>query len=262
MKIVILYSGGLDSYLMLKLAEREYPDATVKCIYYAHGADSEADELNLLPDYVEVRKVDWLNESCRPLPKKSDPFAGAIYIPGRNLVFSVLAGCQELPDEIWLGVLADENNAQATDKNGIFRALTTETLEYVLSPFVDGIVVRFPFDEKGFTKLDAIRDALDNGVDPREIEKTVSCWHSVNGKHCGRCKQCVKRKLIFDLVGLKTEYVIEPYDVPEQIELLRKYIQTFNSGDANEDETMVAFLIQFNVNNGSDLARHKDYLMS
>ena len=100
MKIVILYSSGLDSRIMLHYAQQKYPDADIKCIYYQHGAESEQHELSLLPDFVEVRKIDWLGEKIKPVAKKEDPFAGAIYIPGRNLVFSVLAASQELADSL------------------------------------------------------------------------------------------------------------------------------------------------------------------
>src|SRR5690625_80518 len=139
MKIVILYSGGLDSYIMKRYAELKYPNAELKFIYYKHGAESEEKEISLLPEYVEIRSIDWLGDKIRPKAKKEDPFAGAIYIPGRNLVFSVLAACQELPDEIWLGVLADENNEGATDKNSKFAGATSNLLSYVLSPFLDDI---------------------------------------------------------------------------------------------------------------------------
>lgn len=244
MKIVILYSGGLDSYLMLKWAEHHYPDAEVKCLYYKHGAESEAHEISLLPDYVEVRTVDWLGDKIKPLPKKSDPFAGAIYIPGRNLVFATLAACQEVPDEIWLGVLADENNEQATDKNDHFRQLAMASINYALSPFTDGVTIKFPFAEAGFTKLDTVRWALENGVPREEIERTVSCWHAHDGLHCGRCKQCVKRFLVFDAVGLHTNYVVEPMAVPEQVALCDRYVALVDSGGGNADEQAMAAMIK------------------
>ncbi len=201
-KIVILYSGGLDSFIMKKLAELQYPDHEVKCIYYRHGADSEQKEIDLLPDFVEVRTVDWLNETTRPVAKIDQPLAGAIYIPGRNLAFSVLAACQELPDQIWLGVLKDENNPAATDKNDLFRHSATAAISYALSPFKDGVAVVFPFVERGWTKVDAVNWALSVGVPKEDLLKTVSCWHAHDGKACGTCWQCVKRRLVFLNCGI------------------------------------------------------------
>jgi 7-cyano-7-deazaguanine synthase in queuosine biosynthesis len=229
---------------MLKWAEKYHPTAEVKCLYYAHGAESEQEEISLLPDYVEVRQMQWLGDTIKPQPKKSDPFAGAIYIPGRNLAFVTLAACQELPDEIWLGVLADENNEQATDKNDKFRNLAMESINYALSPFVDKVNIRFPFAEADFTKLDTVRWALDNGVPKQEIEKTVSCWHAHDGKHCGKCKQCVKRFLVFDAVGLKTDYVVEPMSVPAQVELCDRYVVLVDGGGGNADEIAMSNMIK------------------
>lgn len=210
-KIVLLYSGGLDSFIMLKLAEHQYPDAEVKCIYYKHGAPSEEKELSLLPDYVDVRQIDWLNEKVRPVAKKSNPHVGAIYIPGRNLLFATAAACQELPDEIWLGALTDECNDLATDKNHKFLHHANRAIEYVLSPFKDNIEVKFPFVERNWNKTDCVQWALDVGISLAEIKKTVSCSFHDGTSACGNCFQCLKRRLVFASLG---HDVFESYEDP------------------------------------------------
>lgn len=213
MKICILYSGGLDSLIMRQMAKVEYPEAEVKLIYYQHGADSEIEEINLLPPEVEIRNVDWLTDSHRPVAKKDDPMGGAIYIPGRNMVFATLAACQELPDEIWMGTLYDECNPSATDKNNVFRTGLNETLNYVLSPFIDKVTVRFPFVEKQMTKVDTVRWALANGLSKEDVTASVSCWHynEAEQKACGRCKQCFKRFFVMLINGIReTNLMVNP----------------------------------------------------
>lgn len=243
MKIVILYSSGLDSFILYQYAKARYPQAQLKCLYFKHGADSEAQEIARLPDYVEVRNIDWLNENCRPVAKKSDPFAGEIYIPGRNLVFTVLAAAQELPDEIWMGTLWDEDNAQATDKNGLFRTDTSDLMTYVLSPFLDQCILRFPFVEEGWTKSDIVEWALYSGIPKEEIKATVSCWHYTD-KPCGRCKQCFKRKLNLKPKGIIEDYAKDPLDSEYGYPLIRGYIIKAGHNDANRDEKTVAKLIK------------------
>jgi 7-cyano-7-deazaguanine synthase in queuosine biosynthesis len=240
MKIVILYSSGLDSRIMLHYAQQKYPDADIKCIYYQHGAESEQHELSLLPDFVEVRKIDWLGEKIKPVAKKEDPFAGAIYIPGRNLVFSVLAASQELADEIWMGTLYDEVNPKGTDKNDTFRNLTSGVLSYVLSPFIDNVTIRFPFAEEKWTKVDAVSWALDNGLSKEEIVDTTSCWHRVKGERpCGRCKQCFKRQLVLMLNDIEEDCKFNPLDEKWGLHLAQSYIDVVLKGSTNLDENNV-----------------------
>lgn len=241
MKIAILYSGGLDSFIMYHLAKINHPDAEVKCVFYAHGQDSEEDEIKSLPEFVEVRRVDWLGDKIKPVSKKSDPFAGAIYIPGRNLIFSALAASQELADEVWMGTMWDEDNIQATDKNEHFRQETSALLTYVLSPFIDSVQVVFPFVENQWTKENAVRWAIENGIDTNELKATVSCWHHMDGEACGKCKQCLKRMMVFGLNGFEDDFKIHPTKVPEQQQLLLNYL---NCKDPNRDERVVISMIK------------------
>lgn len=244
MKIVILYSGGLDSYIMHHYAKKTYPEAEIKCIYYKHGCKSEESELKNLPDFVSVKQIDWLDDNNTALSKKSDPFAGNIYIPGRNLVFITLAACQELPDEIWMGTLVDENNEQATDKNTLFREETEKLLSYVLSPFQkDGVKIRFPFVEEEWTKLNAIQWALDNGLKKNMLIKQISCWNH-DGENCGQCKQCFKRELVFRILDIADKYKINPLSSPYGQNLMNQYIEKYNSGEANADEKNVYIMIK------------------
>lgn len=243
MKIVILYSGGLDSMIMLHMAKRLHPEAEIKCIYYAHGAESEAQEISMLPEHVEVRKVDWLGETIKPVSKKDDPFAGPIYIPGRNLVFSVLAACQELPSQIWMGTLYDECNEKATDKNETFRHMTSAACSYALSPFISGVVVKYPFVDRGWTKVDAVRYALSSGLTAKEILSTVSCWHHDGTAPCGKCKQCFKRALVFKLNGLSEPHKQDPIDSEYGLDLARSYKKAVADGSQNLDENNVVNMI-------------------
>lgn len=255
MKIVILYSSGLDSFLMYKLAKKEHPNAEVKCIFFAHGQDAQDVEMSKLPDFVTVRKIDWLGDDIKPLAKKSDPFAGAIYIPGRNLVFSVVAACQELPDQIWMGTMWDEDNQQATDKNEEFRKATSRLLSYVLSPFIGDVKLQFPFVQKQWTKEDAVNWALQNGVSKEELIETVSCWHQHGELPCGECKQCTKRMLVFGLNGFEEPYVVHPTKSKSQQENMLSYFKAFNNGhDLNRDErNMVDMMLRYFTDDRLDI---------
>ena len=243
-KIVILYSGGLDSFILYHYAKKYYLDREIECVYYKHGCQSEESELKNLPNFVEIKEIDWLNNSNKAKSKDSDPFAGNIYIPGRNLVFITLAACQKLPTEIWMGTLADENNQTGTDKNTWFRMETEKLLNYTLSPFLSkGLKIRFPFVENDWTKLKAIQWALDNELCEDEITKQVSCWNH-DGENCGNCKQCFKRELNFRILGIKDSYKENPLENNFGHDLIRGYIEKYESGKANADEKNVYKMIK------------------
>jgi len=246
MKIVIAYSSGLDSRIMLHYAQVKYPEAEIKCIYYAHGAESEEHELSLLPDFVEVRRIDWLGDKLKPVAKKEDPFAGAIYIPGRNLVIATLAACQELPDEVWMGTLWDEVNPKGTDKNDVFRYSASSAISYALSPFIDSMVIRFPFAEEKWTKVDTVKWALENGLSKEEILATTSCWHREHGKKpCGRCKQCFKRQLVFRINGIREECELDPLDSLFGQDLTLGYMSAvYDQRSTNIDEQNVVKMLE------------------
>ena len=247
-KILILYSGGLDSFLLYQMAIREHGEENVTCVFFKHGQDSQDAEIAVLPDFVQVRELEWLDKNIKAVSKTEDPFGGAIYIPGRNLVFCVTAASQYLPHEIWMGTVVDEDNEHATDKNEQFRLMTEDLLEYVLSPFTGFIRIRFPFVEKNMTKLNAVNWALENGVSKSNIIKTTSCWHNKNGIPCGECKQCLKRHLVFTLAGMGEDYVVHPLESEKQQEVILKYLQTFVDKDyySNADEeNVVKMLVRY-----------------
>ena len=203
-KIAILYSGGLDSYILYHYAKITNPTDDIIGVYWDHGQEADEAEQLSLPDFVQVRKVDWLKLGFELANKSNEP-KDNIYIPGRNLVFVTLTACQDLPDEIWLGAMTEEIHDKATDKNMVFLEKTNDVLSYTLSPFKDNIKLRFPFVELGLSKFTAIKWALDNGVTKEELIDTMSCYNPTieNNKviRCGECRQCTNRFTIFGMLG-------------------------------------------------------------
>ena len=59
-KIAILYSGGLDSYILYHYAKITNPTDDIIGVYWDHGQEADEAEQLSLPDFVQVRKVDWL----------------------------------------------------------------------------------------------------------------------------------------------------------------------------------------------------------
>ena len=206
MKICILYSGGLDSLIMSKYAAITCPDAEVIKVYFNIGQPYAYKEIAQLPADVIVKNIDW---NPTPVAKEGNT-AGAIMIPGRNLVFAVLAGAMFTPDEIWLGALKGEDNVGATDKNDKFKDLANASIGYTLSPYSNTKIV-FPFVDANMGKLDITRWALEHGIPAQLIIDSSSCMDAHLQK-CGTCIVCARRWGIFSQLGLTEEYATHPLD--------------------------------------------------
>jgi 7-cyano-7-deazaguanine synthase in queuosine biosynthesis len=215
MKILILFSGGLDSLIMKRYAEVNYPDAEVVCAFYDIGQEYNHKEVAALPPFVEQLTLDWLTPNVEAQSKDGSD-SGNIYIPGRNLVLAVAAACKYLPDQVWLGALLGEVHESATDKNWKFLDQASDTLSYVLSPFKpNGVQVKFPLANAGFNKLTATKWALDNGVPVEAILKSSSCLSGEHG-NCGKCVVCFRRWGIFKQLGIPEEqYNVHPLESTE-----------------------------------------------
>lgn len=220
MNILILYSGGLDSMIMKRLAEVEYPDSTVTCVFYNIGQEYAAKEIAALPEFVIQRELPWLSHDFDGQVKsKEESASGSIYIPGRNMLLATAAACHYLPDEIWLGALQGETHNSATDKNYEFLTRLNYTLAYVLKPFKRNVALRFPLADRGLSKLRAVQWAVENGITQDQIRATSSCLSGEAG-NCGRCVVCLRRWGIFKQLGFSEAYNVDPLETQELRELV------------------------------------------
>lgn len=222
--ILVLHSGGLDSTLLYQMAKKEA--SNVKAVYFDIGHDYAWKEKQSLPSEVEVIDVSWFQAEGQG---KDGNTMGSIFIPGRNLLFIVMAACKFLPDEIWLGALMGELHDSATDKNIKFQQECTNLLQYVLRPFKPNIRVVYPAVERQMGKLELTRWGIENGLS-KLIEKSSSCMTGSTKQPCGYCGVCLRRAGIFHQLNLHEEYSIDnPFEdsrnFPMIVELLKADIE-------------------------------------
>lgn len=187
MKIVLLYSGGVDSYTLYHYIKRTYAGASVKAIYYDFGQPYGEWEIKQLPDFVEVRKIEWLQHDKSVHTNPDCP--GIMW--GREQFLTVTVFMQEKPDMICLGVLEDEWDEDMSPEH----QQATQAFLKVLNPHQFECEVKYPFAEMGWNKTDVIQWAIDNELD---VQYTRTCM--VSEVPCGKCSGCVKRELAFSLV--------------------------------------------------------------
>lgn len=248
-KIVVLYSGGLDSYVMYNMAKKENPDSEIVAIYWDHGMPVAKMEISKLPSFVKVKNVDWIEPNNGPRVQPGRESNGAVMIPGRNLVFCTLIACQELPDEIWLGTLAGETHSKATDKNETFVKLFQDAVNYAIGPFMNGrkVSVKLPLVEHGLNKVELVKWALGNGMSKDELINTHSCY-SDTVERCGNCVPCAKRWAAFGMNGFSEQYNVplleQPFIINFLYENLRAYCGLTTEFSRESTEEVVPYMIE------------------
>ena len=203
MKKILLYSGGMDSWLIDKIWQ---PDE--KIYINMHTRYSEQ----------EIAKIKARNEDVTILDfplgqyEREDKI-----IPLRNL-YLVMAICNYTGNEdvdICLGATAGD---RVLDKSIGFTERVNDLLNYLYSPqwwIPEGKKVRVNIDFKDKTKEDLLQMYLDNGGSLEEAFKgSFSCYEPDEENHeCWACKPCFRKFVAFSSMG---------YEFPEEV--LKKVI--------------------------------------
>lgn len=186
MKKVLLYSGGLDSWLIDKLWN---PD--LKLYIDIEGRYSN-EEIKRLPEDVKVIKF--------PLGEYEQPSA---FIPMRNLYFLMLGS--NYGDNICLG--ATEGDKGSKDKTEEFLIKAEEMMNYLSGKQSKVLEDRKIEVCKEFIhkyKNDLIEEYLKIGG---QIEKaatgTFSCHFPDNEEECFNCKPCFRKFCLMEYYGYK-----------------------------------------------------------
>lgn len=173
MKKVLLYSGGMDSWLIGKLWK---PDT--KIYVDIHGEYSEPEKARLPKD---VRIVDF--------PFLSQFEQEDKYIPMRNLYFLMIG--THYGDDVCLGATAGDGGA---DKSYEF---LSEAEEMISRLWADKKVQKQKSIYKSFclkTKGEMIDTYIEQGGTIDEIRwQTFSCYTPENGNECMACYPCFRK---------------------------------------------------------------------
>jgi 7-cyano-7-deazaguanine synthase len=212
----VLFSGGLDSAVLLAEAARQGP---VQPIYVSAGLAWEAEEraiverllssgaftnvrplVSLRAGMEDVYSEDhWAMRGVAPAYDTPDE---DVYIQGRNIVllskaavFMARAGLSK----VLIGPLAGNPFPDATRE--FFEAMGHALSLGLATP----IAIEAPLSK--MHKEDVIRRGAELGV---PFELTLSCMQPSDGKHCGQCSKCRERIEGFRDAGIPdpTSYVL------------------------------------------------------
>lgn len=174
MKKVLLYSGGMDSYIISKLWN---PDVK---LYIDYGTEQCQEEIKRLPEDVIVKRVD-MSEYI-----ESD---GKNTIPLRNLLFANIA--INYGDIVAIGGVKDDLHY---DKTRRFARKATRLFNFVLTKEDSKRKVKVVVPYRGFTKAELLQRYIEHGGDIETLEnQSWSCYTPKGNKPCGECNPCKRR---------------------------------------------------------------------
>ncbi|MBP5422671.1 MAG: 7-cyano-7-deazaguanine synthase [Paludibacteraceae bacterium] len=181
MKKVLLYSGGMDSWLIDKLWK---PDIK---LFIDVGTEASKIERERLPEDVIVEEFDLSKYEV-----KDDHHL----LPLRNLFLVELASYYG--DVICLGSIGGSVHY---DNSFEFTAEATKLLNLLWAEEKREVRVINPWAET--SKEDLLREYLKeypNGLD-EAYKESFSCYEPVDGKECGKCVSCLQKREAFRSVG-------------------------------------------------------------
>ena len=218
MKAVVLFSGGLDSTVLVYDLLNEGADLKLLSIDYGQRHEKELKSSSEIAEFLglehEILRLPMLNNLLGgsaltdpsillPEGHYAEDSMKATVVPNRNMILLSLAAGHAISlqfDTVAYAAHAGDHTIYP-DCRPEFATAMDEALKLcdwntvsLYRPFVQ------------LSKHDLVRKGKELGV---PFEKTWSCYAG-NDKHCGKCGTCVERKEAFELVGLldPTEYKV------------------------------------------------------
>ena len=218
MKAVVLFSGGLDSTVLVYDLLNEGADLKLLSIDYGQRHEKELKSSSEIAEYLELKheilRLPMLNNLLGgsaltdpsillPEGHYAEDSMKATVVPNRNMILLSLAAGHAISlqfDTVAYAAHAGDHTIYpdcrpefATAMDQALKLCDWNTVS-LYRPFVQ------------LSKHDLVRKGNELGV---PFEKTWSCYAG-NDKHCGKCGTCVERKEAFELVGLldPTEYKV------------------------------------------------------
>ena len=234
MKKVLLYSGGMDSWLISKIWN---PDL---CVYVdMHTRYSDQEISNIKANNPEVKIIDF------PLGQWERDNK---IIPLRNLYLAmVICNITEDEDvEICLGATAGD---RVLDKSKDFIDKANDILNYLYQPqwwIPEGKKVKLNINFKDFSKQELLKQYLDKGGSLEEaFNASFSCYEpDEEGHECWHCKPCFRKFVAFESLGYKFSEEVLKKVIPYIQEEIVPQILEGNYGRGEKEEQNILDVVK------------------
>lgn len=204
MKEILLFSGGIDSYIAWHYLH--YPQTLYVNMFHKYYKQELRTVSTLIPSTI----VKELN-----LSEFEELDAN---IPMRNLYLVMLAANMGY-DKIALIVQKEEMSIADRSENFFSKAST------ILS-FLMGtpIIVYTPF--KYVDKTDMVAWYIENNLPVDQLKQTWACYSPINNEPCGDCGACIRRLISFRLNKIEESW----HEKALKSKCCKKYIERANEG--------------------------------
>jgi len=221
--LVVLLSGGLDSYTAAAMLKARGFDLYALSVYYGqrHAVELEASRavaaalavqrhLELTVDLSKVGGSALTDDIDVPKDRAIDATIPVTYVPARNTVFLslALAWAEALgAHDIGIGANALDYSGYPDCRPEYLRAFEAMA-NLATRAGVEGRQFHIHAPLLSMTKAEIIRRGLDLGLD---YALTHSCYDPDGRRPCGRCDSCVLRAKGFAEAGVSDPlYVAQP----------------------------------------------------
>ncbi|MGK0499805.1 MAG: 7-cyano-7-deazaguanine synthase [Oceanicoccus sp.] len=202
MKIVVIYSGGMDSFTILNQAIAAGHDVFAVSFNYGQRHDKElgyaaavTKELGIVHNIIDITAMQSLMSNSSLMAASEEQIPEGHYaaenmkstvVPNRNMILIALAigyAVNEGAEQVWYGAHAGDHTIYPDCRPEFVDAMAKASLLANFEP----IAVVAPYQNGD--KIDILRDGLAMGLD---YGKTWTCY---NGRElaCGKCGSCVER---------------------------------------------------------------------
>ena len=206
---VVLYSGGLDSTILLDMVRRtlaRFGDDVVPIYFDLHLPYSEAEKRRLDSSVRVDDRLSWLGTA-----EESSP----IHIVSLRNIFMVLLAAT-MGSKVYFAQLHTMSES-TSDGDRLFVSLTSLLLQKIASDPRHGLVYPEVFTPlSGYSKPQSVRRYLASGGNPEALLRSFSCFRPADDTPCGECNACVSRYVALKLNKLApgTSYVVNPETTP------------------------------------------------
>ncbi len=211
MKVVVIYSGGMDSFTILNKAVHAGHEVLAVSFNYGQRHNKELDyatqvckELGIIHNVIDITAMQSLMSNSSLMAKSDLAIPEGHYaadtmkstvVPNRNMILIALAiayAVNENASQVWYGAHSGDHTIYPDCRPEFVEAMAKASLlanfepVAVVAPYLNG------------DKIDIIRDGLAMGLD---YGKTWTCY---NGRAlaCGKCGSCVERLEAFSENGI------------------------------------------------------------
>lgn len=221
-KFILMFSGGLDSYLaLLTLLD----NGIVPVLVYAqHGSRNDDEQLHQAKRLAKKHGMGLIIDKTLSL---GDWETGTAFIPNRNGFLGFVGALYG--NFIYFAIMDGEQ--EYTDcRPETFMSLSMALTNLSGTP----TVVDSPFWE--LTKAEVI-----GNLDPANydsLKATYSC-HTGGDTHCGKCSACFRRWTAFEVNGIEEEWEVNPWETDLAVDYRLK-AEAGTYGDKRDREILQA----------------------